>query len=148
MLRVARSGSPKSRLDNRDIDALAANGHPLKKAVTEVVEDGIQQAAGVQVTASNGSEKRLTMTDIDGVFAIDGLPAGTWTLTLTKAGYADQSIELALANDADLALTPGQTYVYSVRGVDVYGQWSPLSRSSSRAPSMCSARKRPWPART
>jgi hypothetical protein len=24
MLRVARSGSPKSRLDNRDIDALAA----------------------------------------------------------------------------------------------------------------------------
>lgn len=57
-------------------------GYAKDAATLELLND-------VLVTATNGTVQRSTRTDAQGIFTIDGLEPGTYSLTASLAGYVD-----------------------------------------------------------
>lgn len=72
---------------------------------------------GVEVTVSNALVERKSRTNAAGAFSFFGLPAGTYTLTAHKSGFADVTRTLTLAGgtsanvDLQLGLSTVQTAV-------------------------------------
>ncbi|HET9742213.1 MAG TPA: carboxypeptidase regulatory-like domain-containing protein [Terriglobales bacterium] len=72
---------------------------------------------GVEVTVSNTLVERKSRTNAAGAFSFFGLPAGTYTLTAHKSGFADVTRTLTLAGgtsaniDLQLGLSEIQTAV-------------------------------------
>ncbi|MCW5515283.1 DUF4382 domain-containing protein [Muriicola sp. Z0-33] len=66
----------------------------LTGLVTETIEDVVTAVEGAQVTVYNGEEViTSTFTDAEGGYAIMGLDAGTYSITIEKEGYEMQSLE-------------------------------------------------------
>jgi hypothetical protein len=83
----------------------------LHGSVAGQTNGGMISLEGVAVSASNGSLGRTSVTDADGNFTLDGLTAGTWTIVLSKDGYANQSLSETIDGDKTVsyALQPTDT---------------------------------------
>jgi hypothetical protein len=62
---------------------------------------GARVTATDQVTANPADEQphaiRMTITDVDGTYALRGLPEGLYTITIEKPGYAPVTLSLTVA---------------------------------------------------
>src|ERR1700686_92969 len=91
----------------------------------EVQDTSSARVAGAQVTVqSNGSSMSREVTaDERGEFRVDGLPPGSYRVTVTARGFAeataDVNVAVSLVRDLTVALRPeGQREMVSVRGDD------------------------------
>lgn len=88
----SQSSGPEPTFDDLDLQATDSTG--VIRGV--VVDEAIRPVAGAMVSLTGGASKEATSTD-QGTFGFDGLPAGTYFLTVSKPGYFDaqQSAEVA-----------------------------------------------------
>ena len=59
---------------------------------------------GVLATISNDQGEYSTVTDSSGGFGFTGLTAGMWHVSLTKDGYSEQTLDVEVNGDTNLAL--------------------------------------------
>src|SRR5206468_1534463 len=82
----------------------AASGElVLKGAVAGRSEAGTVPLSGVEVTLTNGSNRRSAFTDDGGEFLVDGLSAGTWMVSLSKAGYAGERMSVSVDGETSVS---------------------------------------------
>jgi hypothetical protein len=74
--------------------------YALRGEVAEPGMDGAVASEGATAVVSNGSLESVAVTDAQGVFRVDGLEAGDWTVTLSKAGFMDQTLQITVTADA------------------------------------------------
>lgn len=95
--------------------------------------DGVRDAdesgiAGVTVRATSGSYVLTTVTDADGAYLFDHLPAGSWTvaldLTTLPAGFGDATYEEDGVLDATDLVTLGQSTAHLTADFAFRGQGS------------------------
>jgi hypothetical protein len=77
-------------------------GFELRGSVYASTDRGEPMLEGVNLTLFNGVVQVATVTDKDGHYVAAGLTAGTWTLTLSKAGYLDHTVEVDIRADTTL----------------------------------------------
>lgn len=102
--------------DNGNESGLSPILRPVTGSVSGVVREDIRRlppcgpaecllgGVAVRVIDRNGQEVRNTTTanapaDVLGRYEVAGLPAGTYTITFTRAGYASQTFNLTLADN-------------------------------------------------
>ena len=76
------------------------NAFSLRGEVAEPGVEGAVPAEGVTAMVSNGSVETVAVTDAQGLFRVDGLEAGEWTVTLSKSGFMDQIVQVNVTADA------------------------------------------------
>ena len=81
----------------------AAGDLVLKGAVAGRNEAGNVPLSGVEVTLTNGSNRRSASTDEGGEFIVDGLSAGTWMVSLTKAGYTGERLSVSVDGETNVS---------------------------------------------
>ncbi|HUR25480.1 MAG TPA: carboxypeptidase-like regulatory domain-containing protein [Candidatus Thermoplasmatota archaeon] len=101
------ASAPEPTFDDLGLQATDSTG--VIRGV--VVDDAIRPVAGAKVSMKGEMSKEAVSTDI-GTFGFDGLPAGTYFLTVSKPGYfeAQQSAEV-IAGVAEPAITEVQLVV-------------------------------------
>src|SRR5262249_25780641 len=79
----------------------------LTGTVSTNTDAGTRPLDDVSIELSNGTVGRSAVSDQDGRFEIDGLSAGTWTISLSKDGYAtrSQAVDIAGNTIVDFALS-------------------------------------------
>ncbi|MEO6236372.1 MAG: carboxypeptidase-like regulatory domain-containing protein [Vicinamibacterales bacterium] len=72
-----------------------ATAPPATAQITGVVRSAADEApvarARVSATTDTGSEPRVTLSGADGKYALTGLPAGSYTVAVTRTGFAPQT---------------------------------------------------------
>ena len=71
----------------------------LRGEVQEEGPDGAQPAEGVTAMVSNGSLQAVAVTDAQGIFVLKGVPAGQWTVALSKTGYIDRTMDVTVSSE-------------------------------------------------
>jgi len=79
-------------------DNRADSVYELRGDVQEQGPDGAEPAEGVSAMVSNGSLQTVAVTDAQGAFRLEGVPAGQWTILLSKAGYLDRTMEVTVSS--------------------------------------------------
>jgi len=89
----------RSTLSVKGVVTDLASGEPVKNAILSFVLDG----NGTMAKAAKSSELLVKKTADKGGFNIKTLPAGKYNVTCRKAGYAEQSAEIAVS-DGELSV--------------------------------------------
>ena len=78
--------------------------------------------ADTQVTLFyEGKERAAVRTNAQGRFEFEGLPAGRYTVQASSPGYANDTVEIALADNQTLSQNARLLYVSAIDGVDWTG---------------------------
>jgi hypothetical protein len=96
----------------------------LRGSVSGETDLGMNGLEGVTVTVSNGAASVSTSTDAAGEFTVSGLSAGGWTVTVSRAGYVDETISVNLEGDTSLgfSLDREDATVTSKRSARIHGK--------------------------
>jgi hypothetical protein len=85
-----------------------AGSYVLSGTVSGITDAGMIPLGNVRVELVNGDYRRSGISADDGQFAVDGLSAGAWTVTVSKAGYGmdARTVEIADNTSVSFELTP------------------------------------------
>jgi len=96
------------------------NGGPLAPTVPASLTAGVFTVSGAVADADGGKPlmgarvlfssetggrlpRRLALSDAGGLYSIQGLPSGVWSVTVSKSGYESESIDADVNTDVTLA---------------------------------------------
>jgi hypothetical protein len=103
------------------VDAYAASDPAVLGAISGNVTDVETDSAIAGATVTDGT--RSATTDAEGSYTIADVPAGTYTVTASAAGYGGGSMSVTVSGDetstADFALTPVSAQTMHVVSIDM-----------------------------
>jgi len=76
--------------------------YEVSGTVSEEAQAGRRPSSGASVVFERAGEIQRVSSDLNGNFAISGLAAGRWNVTVRKAGYEPQSKEIEVAGNMRL----------------------------------------------
>lgn len=105
-LKLERGGTVRGRV-------VDAEGVPLSVAEVELAPAAEGGPGGMRILRGESGPAASGWTDDDGAFALRGIPAGTFELTVRRAGFARGKVEaIEVAGEpvdlGDVALVPGE----------------------------------------
>ena len=99
--------------------------------------------SGATVTAIQGEQQRITVTDQDGVYRLAGLSDGAWTLRIEMLGFSTSSHDVTIAADA-----PAPTWELTLLSLDAIARSTPAPPAPAPAPAPALAPTENRPATT
>ena len=76
--------------------------YDVSGTVSEEAQAGRQPSSGASVVFERSGEIQRVSSDLNGNFAISGLAAGRWNVTVSKAGYEPLSMRIRVAGNMSL----------------------------------------------
>jgi len=78
--------------------------YSVSGTVMELLDDATRAVANAAVELASGDQTLTTGSNTDGAFRFDRVPGGSWTLTVSKAGYVRTLTRIMVKDNSRLEL--------------------------------------------